>query len=42
VDQAVDVAPLGSIRKCGLVVVLVPPVNQVPVKTFAGDDATLV
>jgi hypothetical protein len=37
--QAVDVAPLGSIRNWGLVVVAVPPVNHVPVKVPGGADA---
>jgi hypothetical protein len=38
VDHAVDVVPDGSTRMCGFVVVAVPPVNQVPVSTVAGED----
>ena len=34
--QAFDVVPAGSIRNCGLVVVVVPPVNHVPVSECGG------
>lgn len=39
VDQVLEVAPEGSIRSCGLVLVEVPPLNQVPVKASAGVEA---
>ena len=39
VFQLVEVVPAGSIRKYGLVVVEVPPVNQVPVSCTPGADA---
>jgi hypothetical protein len=38
--HAVDVAPVGSIRSCGLVVVDVPPEYQVPVSETGGPEAT--
>jgi hypothetical protein len=37
--HAVEVVPAGSMSTCGLVVVLVPPVNQVPVNEVAGVEA---
>src|SRR5258708_1261923 len=39
VDQALLVAPAGSIRSCGLVVVALPPVNQAPLTSTDGVDA---
>lgn len=39
VFQAVVVAPVGSIRTCGLVVVAEPPENQVPVRVKGGIEA---
>ena len=35
----VEVAPVGSIKSCGFVVVAVPPVNHVPVIVAGGVDA---
>lgn len=39
VDQPVEVVPAGSINNCGLLVVAVPVVNQIPESSSAGVEA---
>jgi hypothetical protein len=36
ISQLLEVVPAGSIKNCGFVVVLVPPVNHVPDSVYGG------